>query len=143
MAKKQDVRYEDLYNKLLARGMALHASNKRRIRIGLIFLGVFTVLMIFIRWLTDSDRVVFMLLWIFGMFAACIYLVSVEYIDDTLQKTLQDVSDRESDFDDLLLNSEQVHKMVHYLIREHQDVIHEHYVEHWREGGAEREGDQQ
>ena len=43
---KQDIRYEELYNRLLERGMALHESNKKRIRAGLIFLGVFTVLMI-------------------------------------------------------------------------------------------------
>ena len=138
MAKKQDVRYEELYNKLLVRGMALHANNKKRIRIGLVLLGVFTVLMIMVRWITDSDRVVFMILWVLGMFAISIYLIGVEYIDDSLQKTLSEVSERESDFDDLLLNSEQVHKMVHYLIREHQDVIHAHYVEHWQ-GNKESE----
>ncbi len=141
MAKKQDVRYEELYNRLLERGMAMHTNNKRRIRIGLGFLGLFTVLMILIRWITDSDRVIFMLFWILGMFATAIYLVSVEYIDDRLQRTLEEVSDRESDFDDLMLNSEQVHKMVHYLIREHQDIIREHYIEHWRGGSSESGGE--
>ena len=38
---RQDIRYEELYNRLLERGMALHENNKRRIRAGLIFLGVF------------------------------------------------------------------------------------------------------
>jgi hypothetical protein len=46
---KQDIRYEELYNRLLERGIALHEINKKRIRAGLIFLGVFTVLMILIR----------------------------------------------------------------------------------------------
>ena len=46
---KQDVRYEELYNRLLERGMALHENNRKRIGIGLVFLAVFTVLMILIR----------------------------------------------------------------------------------------------
>ena len=74
---KQDIRYEELYNRLLERGMALDENNKKRIRFGLIFLIVFTVLMILIRLITDSDRVVFMILWVVGMFAASIYLISV------------------------------------------------------------------
>ena len=75
---RQDTRYEELYNRLLERGMALHENNKKRIRIGLIFLIVFTVLMILIRMTTDSDRVVFMILWVVGMFASSIYLISVD-----------------------------------------------------------------
>ena len=35
---KQDIRYEELYNRLLERGVSLHENNRKRIRIGLIFL---------------------------------------------------------------------------------------------------------
>ena len=69
---RQDVRYEELYNRLLDRGMALHENNKKRIRAGLVSLAVFTVLMILVRLMTDSDRVVFMILWVVGMFAISI-----------------------------------------------------------------------
>ena len=118
---KQDIRYEELYNRLLERGMALHENNKKRIRFGLIFLIVFTVLMILIRMITDSDRVVFMILWVVGMFAASIYLISVEYIDDSIQKTLEEVSEREADFDVLLPDSEQVRVKVQSRIQEKQE----------------------
>ena len=129
---RQDIRYEELYNRLLERGVALHENNKKRIRIGLVFLGVFTVLMILIRLITDSDRVVFMILWVIGMFAISIYLISVEYIDDSIRKTLEEVSDRETDFGELLPDSEQVRERVHSRIHERHDEIQAHYKEHRR-----------
>ena len=129
---RQDIRYEELYNRLLERGVALHENNKKRIRIGLAFLGVFTVLMILIRLITDSDRVVFMILWVVGMFIISIYLISVEYIDDSIRKTLEEVSDRETDFGELLPDSEQVRERVHSRIHERHDEIQAHYKEHRR-----------
>ena len=120
---RQDIRYEELYNRLLERGITLHENNKKRIRIGLIFLIVFTVLMILIRLITDSDRVVFMILWVVGMFAISIYLISVEYIDDSIRKTLEDVSDREAEFGELLPDSEEVREKVHSRIQERHDEI--------------------
>ena len=162
--KKQDIRYEDLYNRLLDRGMALHESNKKRIRVGLVFLGVFTVLMILIRLITNSDRVVFMILWVVGMFAISVYLISVEYLDDSIRKTLEDVSDREADFGVLLPDSEQVrekvqtrlqekHEEIHSHIQErHEEIqshiqekheeIHAHYMEHRREKAPESEDEE-
>ena len=126
---KQDIRYEELYNRLLERGVALHENNKKRIRAGLIFLAVFTVLMILIRYITDSDRVVFMILWVVGMFAASIYLISVEYIDDSIQKTLEEVSEREADFGELLPDSSQVRERVQSHIQEKHKEIQAHYNE--------------
>lgn len=127
--QRQDIRYEELYNRLLERGMALHAGNKKRIRAGLIFLIVFTVLMILIRYVTDSDRVVFMILWVVGMFAASVYLISVEYIDDSLRKTLEEVSEREADFGELLPDAEAVRGKVHSRIHEKQEEIQAFYAE--------------
>ena len=120
---RQDIRYEELYNRLLERGMALHENNKKRIRTGLIFLVVFSVLMILIRMITASDRVVFLILWVVGMFLASIYLISVEYIDDSIQKTLGEVSEREADFGDLLPDSTLVRGRVQSRIQEKQEEI--------------------
>ena len=136
---KQDIRYEELYNRLLERGVALHENNKKRIRAGLIFLIVFTVLMILIRLITDSDRVVFMILWVVGMFVASIYLISVEYIDDSIRKTLEDVSEREADFGELLPDSAAVRERVHSRIHEKQEEIQAHHRNHRRGHATESE----
>ena len=139
---KQDIRYEDLYNRLLDRGMALHESNKKRIRVGLVLLGVFTVLMILVRLMTDSGRVVIMILWVVGMFAISIYLISVEYIDDSIRKNLEEVSDREADFGVLLPDTEQVREMVQTRIQERHEEILAHYLEHRRGNAPESEDEQ-
>ena len=136
---KQDIRYEELYNRLLERGIALHENNKKRIRAGLIFLAVFTVLMILIRYITDSDRVVFMILWVVGMFAASIYLISVEYIDDSIQKTLEEVSEREADFGELLPDSSQVRERVQSRIQERHEEIQSYYKDRLRAKTPESE----
>ncbi len=134
---KQDIRYEMLYNRLLERGVALHENNKKRIRNGLIFMGIFSVLMILIRLMTSSDRVVFLILWIVGMFVASIYLISVEYIDDSIRKTLEDVSERETDFGELLPDSEQVREMVQSRIMDIPGGI----IDRRREKALESEGE--
>lgn len=121
---RQDIRYEELYNRLLERGMALHAGNKKRIRIGLIMLGVFTVLIVLIRLITDSDRVVFMIIWVIGMFIISIYLISIEYIDSSVQKTLAEAFDRETGFGELLPDSEQMYELVQNRIQERHEDLH-------------------
>lgn len=120
MENRRPLDYEALYARLLERGEALHRSNQKRIRIGLIFLAVFTVGMILVRWATGSDRVVFMVLWVVGMFAASIYLISVEYIDSSLQKTLEEVTERETEFGELLPDTEEVREKIYERISEIQ-----------------------
>lgn len=121
MTNKQDLNYEALYERLLERGEALHRNNQKRIRIGLIFLAVFTVGMILVRWATGSDRVVFMVLWVVGMFATSIYLISVEYIDSSLNKTLEEVTERETEFGELLPDTEEVRERIHERLTEFQN----------------------
>ena len=86
---KQDNRYEELYTRLLERGMDMHVSNKKRIRAGLILLLLLPVILGIILKLTESDKIVFLIIWVFCMFAICIYLISIEYIDDAVRKTLE------------------------------------------------------
>lgn len=118
---KQDRHYEELYKRLRERGETLHRNNKKRIRIGLIVLALLPVILIFIRWATDSDRVVFLIIWVLCMFAACIYLISIEFIDDQLQKTLAEVTEKEADFDGLIMGTEQLGEK----IVERHERIHE------------------
>ena len=115
---EQDRHYEDLYSRLLERGETMHANNKKRIRIGLILLGLLPAVLIIIRLLTDSDRVVFLIIWVLCMFAICTYLISIEFIDDSLRKTLEEVTEREADFGELIPDSEAVHNRIHKHVAE-------------------------
>lgn len=127
---KQGRHYEELYNRLRERGEAMHINNKKRIRIGLIVLALLPAILIFIRWATDSDRTVFLIIWVLCMFAACIYLISIEFIDDRLQKTLEEVTQKEADMGGLIMGTEQLgekiverHERIHEKRKERQ-VIH-------------------
>lgn len=105
---RQDRRYEELYSQLFERGLDMHVNNKKRIKDGLILLVILPVILEIIRRLTESDKIFFLIIWVFCMFITCIYLISIEYIDDSIQKTLRDVTDREADFDELFMGTEQI-----------------------------------
>ena len=101
MKKKSNT--DKLYAKLLIFAEELHMGNKRRIRNGFISLAVLPVLLIIIRLLTDSSRVVFLLIWILSMFVAAAFLIFVAYVDRQLQDTLNELSESEKkEFDSLL-----------------------------------------
>lgn len=116
--RTEDKRYEALYTELLDRGDQLHEANKRRIRRGIIFLIVLPVVLDFIRLVTDSDKVVFLIIWIFIMFIASAYLISIEYLDSAIEKTLEDVTDTEAYFDGLLPRPELPVGDLHERIRD-------------------------
>ena len=73
------------------------------------------------------------------MFVISIYLISVEYIDDSIRKTLEDVSDRETDFGMLLPDSEQVREKVPSRIQEKQEELQSRYKNYRRDKTPESE----
>ena len=132
MSRRQDRHYEELYRRLLERGEAMHSHNKRRIRAGLIVLALLPVILMLIRWLTDSDRVVFLIIWVLCMFSVCIYLIGIEFIDDQLQKTLTEVTERDADFDVLFMGTEQFEEKIlerHERIQERRQERRENRLE--------------
>lgn len=120
MDDRQDSRYEELYQQLLERGLDMHMHNKRRIRNGMILLLLLPVILGVMLWVTGSDKIVFLLIWVLCMFALSIYLITIEYIDDAVEKTLEEVSEREADFDELFPGTEQLSERIaerHEMIR--------------------------
>ena len=98
----QDNRYEQLYEELRSRAKSLHQRNKRMIKHGSIGMIVLPIGLFIIRWLTDSDKMVFLLVWILCLFALAAFLIGVEYLDSRIQKALREMTDREEEFDNLL-----------------------------------------
>jgi len=134
---KQDSRYEALYTQLLERGMDMHTNNKKRIRSGLILLLLLPVILGIIRMLTQSDKIVFLIIWVFCMFVICIYLITIEYIDDTLQKTLEEVTDREANFDELIADTGKLEEMISGRRERILEIIRANRAQ--RSGGPESE----
>lgn len=127
--KRDRQRYELLYEQLLLRAMQMHDSNKKRIRVGLVLLAVVPVLLCFVRWLTGSDKVVFLIIWIVFMFVICAYLIGVEYMDDSLQKMMEEVTKREVEFDDLHIGAGQIQDRLHERAAERREMLSERSAE--------------
>ena len=110
--KEQDSRYEQLYRELLSQVTAIHDGNKKRIRRGIILMILLPIILEVVRLMTGSDKVFFLVLWIIFMFILCAGLITVEYVDDSLQKYLNEVTDREAEFDALLKTPEDITSMI-------------------------------
>lgn len=117
-AKNRTGDYEGLYSELFERGESLHEANKRRISSGVKALVILPVILLFIRWVTDSDKIVFLIIWILCMFVLCAYLIMIEYLDSSVQNTLEDVTDQEAGFDDLLVKPERIQSGIRDKITE-------------------------
>ena len=100
--RTQDNRYEQLYTNMREYTQQLHRRNKSRIKYGTIILILLPLILGTIRWLTDSDKTFFLLIWVFCMFLLSAYLIGVEYLDHSIRKKMEELTDREAGFDDLL-----------------------------------------
>lgn len=97
MAKKLNVRVREnstdvLYGKLLMYAEQVHQGNKRRIRHGLVSLIVIPIVLMVVLLLTESSRIVFLLIWIACMFVVAAFLLYVAYSDWMLQSTINELS---------------------------------------------------
>ena len=98
----QDNRYEQLYEGLRSRATWLHERNRTMIKWGSIMLIVLPIILFIVRWLTDSDKMVFLLIWIFCLFALAAFLIGVEYLDHTMRRNMMEMTDGQEEFDSLL-----------------------------------------
>lgn len=70
-----------------------HERNRKRVRVSGILLVLLPVVLGLIRWLTDSDKSFFLFIWVICMFALSAYLVSVEYMDQTVREKWKEATD--------------------------------------------------
>ena len=84
-------RYEEMYGKLVAYEQNIHLQNQKRIKIGLKCIAIIPPIFLILLFWTDSNKVVFLILWIVSLFALATYLILVEYVDYNLQEKSVDV----------------------------------------------------
>ena len=92
-----EVKYHQLYDRLLEEVAALHKANQQRIRTGMRALVIVTVGLLLLMFLAEGNRVFTLILWILSMFALSAYLIGVEYMDYELQKKLRDITQEEQE----------------------------------------------
>lgn len=96
-------KYENMYERLVSYEKGIHEQNQRRIRIGLKCILVIPLIFLLLLFWTDSNKVVFLILWIVSLFGIAVYLISVEYIDYNLQEKLNEICSEDQGTVDALL----------------------------------------
>lgn len=94
--------YEEMYEKLVAYEEQLHQKNQRRIKIGLKLIWIIPLSFLVLLFWTDSNKVVFLILWIVSLFGISAYLIGVEYMDYNLQEKLMELKGEEKEVEALL-----------------------------------------
>lgn len=103
MDRKED--FEKLYDMMLEYEEEIHKKNQKRIKIGMKCLLIIPMIFLILLLLTQSSKLVFLILWIVSLFILAAYLIFVEYSDDKLQQKLSEISNREQAERDALIGS--------------------------------------
>ncbi len=87
----------DIYGELVDFQDRLHAQNLKRIRIGLLCVIVIPMIFLALMFITDSNKVIWLILWIVSLFAISAYLIVVEYGDYNLQHRINSITGNEAE----------------------------------------------
>ena len=86
--------YERMYDILAQYENEMHEKNQKKLRIGLRCIWIIPLIFLCLLFLTDTSKVVFLILWIASLFGIAVYLILLEYADYKLQEKLGEISGR-------------------------------------------------
>lgn len=133
MDKKED--FEKLYDMMLEYEEEIHKKNQKRIKIGMKCLLIIPMIFLILLLLTQSSKLVFLILWIVSLFILAAYLIFVEYSDDKLQQKLSEISNREQAERDALIGSgiAQVEERIRTVIKDKELEVFKEQAEERQE----------
>lgn len=99
--EKKD-KYEQMFEKLVDYEQKIHEKNQKRIKIGMKCILFIPLIFLVLLFATNSNKVVFLILWIVSLFALAVYLILVEYMDYNLQEKLNELRDEGGEVDALI-----------------------------------------
>lgn len=85
---------QSLLRQLLQEEEKLHAENRRRIRAGIRCLIWIPMIFLGLLFLTESEKAIFLVLWVVSLFIISSYLIYIEYIDFQSQEKIRCISDQ-------------------------------------------------
>ena len=97
MSKKIKENKSDIYGELADFQGKLHAQNLKRIHIGLLCVLIIPMIFLALMFITDSNKVIWLILWIVSLFAISAYLIVVEYGDYNLQHRINSITGNEAE----------------------------------------------
>ncbi len=86
--KKEEACYRQMFQELVLEEQQLHTENQKRIKAGIQCLIWIPMLFLILLFLTESEKVIFLVLWIVSLFLTASYLIYVEYTDFKAQERL-------------------------------------------------------
>lgn len=122
---KKEKQFIKMYEMLMDYEESLHEQNQRRIKIGLKCIYIIPLIFLILLFVTDSSRIVFLVLWITSLFGIAIYLISVEYIDYKLQEKMHEIKGNEDGEVDSLISFDQVGERVSTIVEKIEETKEE------------------
>ena len=97
------IKYKEIYDAIIEYERKINIKNEKRIKIGLRCIIIIPMIFLFLLFVTESSKVIFLILWIVSLFVIASYLIAVEYMDYNLQKKIKEFTgDEDAEFDGLL-----------------------------------------
>lgn len=92
--REENERYKKLFGQLVKEEQQLHAENQKRIKAGIQCLVWIPMIFLVMLFLTEGEKVIFLVLWVVSLFAIASYLIYIEYIDFKAQERLHAYADQ-------------------------------------------------
>ena len=105
-------KFQEMYEKLMDYESSLHEINQKRIKIGLRCIYIIPLIFLALLFITDSSKIIFLVLWIASLFGIAIYLIGVEYVDYKLQEKMNEIGGKNDIEPESLITIEQVSQKV-------------------------------
>ena len=119
--------YKNAYEKYVQMQMGVHEANQKRIRVGLKVNIFLPLVFLFLSFVTNGSKLVFLILWIVSLFGIAAYLIYVEYMDYKLQEQLADFNGEKDEIRPALIgaNVEAAEEQISQRIDRIDDIIEE------------------
>ena len=87
---KEEKELQAMYGRFMDYQKELHEKNQKKIRVGLKVNILLPLVFLVISFITQSSKLVFLVLWIVSLFGIAFYLLYVEFSDFRLQEKLKE-----------------------------------------------------
>lgn len=135
LKNKQD-NLNQMYEKLSQYQELEHGRNIQKLKIGIWLLWIIPIVFLLLLFITNSNKIIFLVLWIVSLFTIAIYLILVEYRDYSLQHAINDIRGlNEDDFENLIHIEETVEQIREKSSENLENIISHKNISHKKKTG--------
>jgi hypothetical protein len=119
---KNEKQLQEIYNKIVSCQQEIHDRNQKRIKIGIRCIYIIPAAFLALLFLTDSSKIIFLVLWIVSLFLIAAYLIYVEYADYKIQEQLHAIEGEEGRAPESLIDLSTVEERVAVAMERMEEV---------------------